>query len=163
MRKLKIFQNTIIVVMSLLAALNIYFIVRSIMMTPTVENVGNHVLFIVCLFLLLALIGLNIGNTIFSKKNGSTFLRPLAFEIDGSLNTKFIVFCCIWMAIAIACIVYFLLILFGVELYFSTFPRPLLYLIVNLLLLTLADAIFIVLFPVFGREDPSFYKKKNKY
>lgn len=160
--KLKIYQNSLIICLSLLAALNIYFIVRTCMLFPTVESIQDNVILLVCLIFLLAIIVMDIINTVLSRTKGSTFIKPLAFDDDKTLNTKFIVFCYIFGAISIGVIIYFILVLSGVELFFSTFPRPLSYLIVNLFSLTLLASVAIIVFPYVGREDISFQMKNRK-
>ena len=75
---LKIYQNTLIICLSLLAALNIYFIVRTCMLFPTVESIQDNVILLVCLIFLLAIIVMDIINTALSKTKGSTFIKPLA-------------------------------------------------------------------------------------
>ena len=160
--KLKIYQDVLIVCLSLLAALNVYFIVRTAMLFPTVESIQDNVILLVCLIFLLAIIVMDIVNTVISKKRGSTFIKPLAFDDDTTKNTKFIAFCYIFGIISIGVIVYFILILAGVELYFSTFPRPLAYLIVNLFSLTLLASVAIIVFPYVGTSDIAFQKKNRK-
>lgn len=114
--KLKIYQNTLIVCLFLLAALNIYFIVRTSMLFPSVESVQDNVILLVCLVFLLSMIILGIFNIFVSKKRGSTFIKPLAFDDDQTKNTKFIVFCYIFGVISIGVIVYFILVLSGLNL-----------------------------------------------
>ena len=160
--KLKIYQNVLIVLLTLLAALNIYFIVCTIMLFPTVESVQDNVILLVCLLFLLAIIVMDIVNTFISKTKGSTFIKPLAFDDDKTINTKFIVFCYIFGVISIGVVIYFALILSGMELYLSNFPRPLSYLIFNLFLLTLVASVSIIVFPYVGLSDISFQKKNRK-
>ena len=159
--KLKIYQNSLIVCLSLLAALNFYFIVRTSLLFPSVESVQDNVILLVCLVFLLSIIILGIFNIFVSKKRGSTFIKPLAFDDDQTKNTKFIVFCYIFGVISIGVIVYFILVLSGLNLYFSSFPRPLSYLIINLFSVTLLTTIAVILFPYVGMEDISFKKKKK--
>ena len=160
--KLKIYQNALIVCLSLLALLNIYFIVRTAMLFPTVESIQDNVILLVCLLFLLAIIVMDVINTVVSKSKGSTCIKPLAFDDDKTKNTKFIVFCYIFGILSIGVIVYFILVLSGLDLFFSTFPRPLSYLIINLFSLTLLASIAIILFPYVGMDDISFQKKNHK-
>ncbi|MBE6142170.1 MAG: hypothetical protein E7175_04975 [Erysipelotrichaceae bacterium] len=160
--KLKIYQNSLIVALIALALLNIYFIVRTAMLFPTVESIQDNIILLICLLVLLAMLVMDVINTFVSKTKGSTFIKPLAFDDDTTVNTKFIVFCYIFGVISIGVIIYFILILSGVQLFFSTFPRPLAYLIVNLFSLTLLACVAIILFPYVGRGDISFKKKNRK-
>ena len=122
----------------------------------------DNVILLISLIILLAIIVMDIINTFVSKTKGSTFIKPLAFDDDKTVNTKFIVFCYIFGAISIGVIVYFILILCGMELFFSTFPRPLAYLIINLFSLTLLACIAIIVFPYVGTSDISFQKKNRR-
>ena len=132
------------------------------MLFPTVESIQDNIILLICLLVLLAMLVMDVINTFVSKTKGSTFIKPLAFDDDTTVNTKFIVFCYIFGVISIGVIIYFILILSGVQLFFSTFPRPLAYLIVNLFSLTLLACIAIILFPYVGRSDISFKKKNRK-
>ena len=160
--KLKIYQNSLIVCLILLALLNVYFIVRTIMLYATTDSIQDNTILLVSLIVLLAMLVMNIINTFVSKTRGSTFIKALAFDDDSTLNTKFIVFCYIFGVISLGVIIYFILILCGLDLYFSQFPRPMSYLIVNVFSLTLLSSVAIILFPYFGKEDISFKKKKRK-
>lgn len=160
--KLKIYQNSLIVALIALAALNIFFIVKTAMLFPTVESIQDNVILLISLIILLAIIVMDIINTFVSKTKGSAFIKPLAFDDDKTVNTKFIIFCYIFGVISIGVIVYFILILCGMELFFSTFPRPLAYLIINLFSLTLLACIAIIVFPYVGTSDISFQKKNRR-
>ena len=160
--KLKAYQYSIIVTSILEILLNLYFIVRTIILMIGQESLQDYILLLVCLVMLLVILVMHVTNTFISKKQGSTFIKPLAFDNDTEVNTKFIVFCYIFGAISIGVIVYFILILSGMQLYFSHFIRPVSYLIVNLFTVTLTDAIFIILFPYLGRSDLAFSKKNRK-
>ncbi|MCR4880138.1 MAG: hypothetical protein K5906_04205 [Bacilli bacterium] len=162
MNKLKLYQNGLIGALGLLLALNIYFIVRTCMLFPTTDSIQDNVILLVCLVFLFVMIVMDIINTFVSKKRGSTFIKPLAFDDDLTINKKFIIFCYVLGVISIGVIVYFILVISGLNLYFASFPRPLHYLIINLFALTLLASIAIILFPYVGRSDIAFKKKNRK-
>ena len=160
--KLKLYRYAIIVVTSLLILLNLFFIVRTIILMIGQEGLSDYIIILVCLVMLLVILIMHIVNTFVSMKAGSTFIKPLAFDDDATKNTKFIIFCYVFGAISLGVIVYFILILSGMELYFSHFIKPVSFLIVNLFSVTLTDAIFIILFPYLGKEDLAFSKNNRK-
>lgn len=161
MKTLKIYQNAIIGVLFSLIGLNIYFIVRTIMMLPTAESLQDHILLLVCLFFLLAILVTDTVNTFISKTKGSAFIRALALNDDLSLNTKFIVFCYIFGTISIGVIIYFVFVLAGFPLYFASFPRPLSYLIINVMGLTLLASIVTILFPHLAKADMNYTVRRR--
>lgn len=162
MKKLKIYQTGLLISLGLLIALNIYFIIRTAMLFPGAPSIEDLVLLMVGLVVLLAILVLDFANTIYSKKNGSTFIKALAFNNDREVNTKFIVFCYFFGAISIGVIIYFLFVLAGFDLPFGNFPQPFKYLIINLFSLTLLICVAVILFPVMGREDKAFKIKVRK-
>jgi len=162
MRKLKIYQAGLLISLGLLIALNIYFIVRTALLFQGAPSIEDLVLLTVALVVLLVILVLDFVNTIYSKKNGSTFIKALAFNNDREVNTKFIVFCYFFGVISIGVIIYFLFVLNYSELPFGKFPTPFKYLIINLFSLTLLISIAVILFPYMGRSDPAFKIKQKK-
>ena len=160
--KLKIYQTLLLTCLFILAGLNVYFIIRTAMLFPTVDSIQDNVILLVCLVFLLAIIVMDIVNTFVSRKRGSTFIKALAYDNDTTKNVKFIAFSYIFGVISIGVIVYFILILCGVNLYFSNFPVPLCYLIINLFSLTLVACVAVILFPYLATSDISFQKKNRK-
>ena len=161
--KLKAYQTGLLVALGLLAALNIFFIVRSILIFASLEekNTSDFIIFMLSLVVLLAIIVMDFINTVVSKKRGSTFIRALAYNDETTINTKFVVFCYIFGAISLAVIIYFVLTLCGVKTYFTDFTPYALFLIVNTFALALVACLAVILFPILGKEDISFKVKKK--
>lgn len=151
--KIKYYRFAIFVVTALLLALNLFFIVRTVMIMTSVENVLDYVLLLVSLFLLTTMMVMHIVNTAISIKYGSAFIRPLIIDEQGFIITKFMGFTYVFMVISAGVVTYFMLVLFGVPLYFSSMLRPVSYLILNLFALTLTDCIFIVTYPLVANQD----------
>ena len=156
--KLKIYRISLFICLFLIAGLTIFAIVRSIILFSSIKNTADAVMYIVALFVLLAFIGLEIGNTFVSLKQGSTFAKALAFDNDGTLNKKGLVIFSLMGLACLAAVIYFLLLLCGLNLYFAFFAKPMQYVIFLVFLTGFINALFILLFPLLGREDPSLRK-----
>lgn len=161
--KLKIYQRGILVALALLIALNIFFIVRSIIIqVNTVNpNTSDFIIFMIALVVLLAILVMDFINTVVSLKKGSTFIRALAYNNDTEKNTRFIVFCYIFGVISIGVIIYFIFVLCGMTEFFTFASYPAIFLIINTFALALVACITIILFPILGKEDISFKVKKK--
>lgn len=159
--KLKTYRILVYVVMTLLACLSIYLIVRTSMLFAVEgTNIADNVIFIICLVFVLVLEVMNILNTRTSIKRGSTFVRPLVYDDDDTYNNKFIIFCYVFGVISLGVLIYFILLVTGVAPKNFNFPIPLYYLILNVFALTLAICVLVPLFKLTGKQDPSFKHKK---
>jgi len=161
MTKLKWYHIGLLTGFFLILGLVIFFLVDAIIFATKQENPGNAILFIICDFVLIAIIGLFIYNTFHSIKHGSNFIKVLLYD-DKRLITKGLVITSITLVCFIIILVYVILIKCGVNVPLNTMPLPLADMIIGLMVFCIFNSVAILLFPLLGKEDISF-KKKQKF
>ena len=159
--KLKLYRILLLTCLFALASLVIFFIVNTIVYFKTIENSTDGVMYIVSLFVLLAFLGLEIGNTFVSFKNGSTFAKAIAYNQDYSFNLTGVIIMSVAGFASLAGAIYTLLLILGLKLPLSTFDKQLLYVVFGTLMTMVVNSLFVLLFPLLGKEDTSMKKKDS--
>lgn len=160
--KLKLYRTLLLTLLFINAILNIYFIVMSVIHLIPAEVKDDYIMFIVCFVISTAFIVLEISNTFRSFKEGSSFVKPLMFEEDNSLNKKGFIIMSVIASIGLIALTLGILGMFNITIPGSSLPLGFYYLITSVGLIALINGGFSILFPFVGKEDKSFLKKIKK-
>ena len=163
--KLKVYRISLISCLVISFALTVFFLVLAIknIIGLEKEEMMDGIMYILCFVLNLAFLGLEIGNTIYSYKTGSNFIKNLTFNEDGSLNNKLIKILTILEVIVGAVIIYFAIIYKGDKTLPLSELTPLAKSVAITFFVTVfVDMTFILLFPILGKDDPSLQLEKEK-
>jgi hypothetical protein len=146
--KLKLFRIFLITSLFLLIGLAVYFTVLTVLSMIGQEDsvIGDGVLFILCFLATIAVIGLEIGNTIRSVKEGSSFMHTLYVDEFDVEHKKVPIFCTFLSITSIAVIAYVVALLCGVELMGSDWNHNFLRLLIVVFSLIAIDSIFLALY-----------------
>lgn len=120
-------------------------------------------MYIVCLVLNLAFLGLEVFNTYRSLTTGSNFAKNLAINEDGSLNKRFLVVLGFIDVFVLFAIIYLSVIYKGVY----DLPLNELAPLAKAVSIVFSVTVFvnithILLFPILGKQDPSMQQVKNQ-
>lgn len=153
--KLKIYRIFYISLLSLVFGLTIYSIVDTIIKSLTHENKEECIIFSLCLFLLAIFLIFQIINIVRSFSKGGQFIHYLVFDNkEFQINKKFFVIINILLALVIAILVYFVLILFNdFGLIFNNSFIGVKYLFIDFAITIIINFVFIDLYLLVYKED----------
>lgn len=163
--KLKVYRISLLCCLMVSCILSIYFLILSIQNVIGVskENLMDAIMYIVCLVLNLAFLGLEIHNTFYSFKTGSNFAKNLSFNEDGSLNSKFLVILAVLDVFVLGGIVYLSIIYKGVyDLPLNQLAPLAKAVSIAFLVTVFVNITYTLLFPLLGKEDPSLQQNNKK-
>lgn len=162
--KLKIYRYTLLSSLIVVLGFNVLFLTLDIinLIQHGADNIFDEIMYILCLLLSLCFIGLQIYNTIISFKKGSMFIKNLAYNDDNSLNDRFLKLLGIADVILFVLVIYSILLYCGVSLPLKDLSQAIKSIMVTFISILFIDALFILLFPLLGKDDPAFSKAKEK-
>ena len=156
--KLKVYRISLLSCLAISFALSVYFLILAInnIIGIEKENLTDGIMYILCLVLNLAFIGLEVFNTFYSYKTGSNFAKNLSYNEDGSLNSKFLVVLSVLDVICVLATIYLSIIYKGVNDLPLNELQPLAKAVsIAFLVTVIVNITYILLFPILGKEDPS--------
>lgn len=163
--KLKVYRISLISCLVISFALTIFFLVLAIKNIIGVDqdNMMDGIMYILCFVLNLAFLGLEIGNTIYSYKTGSNFVKNLTFNDDGSLNSKLLkVLSVLEVFVVIATIYLFVIYKGEINLPLSDLTQLSKSVAIVFFVTIFVNITFVLLFPILGKEDPSLQLENEK-
>lgn len=151
--KLKIYRYSLLILLTSLFGASVFFFAKTIMLIPSINNVSDTIIFILSFLVLFAFIGLEFANTIVSTKKGSTFVKPLAYDRDGSLNKRGLVIFSLMGIAGLAAAIYSLFVVLDYPLYFAILAKPIQYLALSLFTLVFINMFYIDLYVILKLDN----------
>ena len=151
--KLKNYRYSLLTLLASLFGASVFFFVKTIMLIPSINNVSDTIIFILSFLVLFAFIGLEFTNTIVSMKKGSTFVKPLAYDRDGSLNKRGLVIFSLMGIASLAAAIYSLFVVLDYPLYFAILAKPIQYLALSLFTLVFINMFYIDLYVILKLDN----------
>jgi hypothetical protein len=113
----------------------------------------DAIIFSICFLVLIVFNIFQIYSIIKSIKNGGVFLKGFLFNQDNQINKKIFIIINIVLLFAIIGLIYSILLTCGLDIYFSTFPKSLDYLMIGFFNLMMMDIIFADFYPLIEKDD----------
>lgn len=163
--KLKVYRISLLSCLTISFALTVFFLVLAIKNIIGIEqeNMMDGIMYILCFVLNLAFLGLEFGNTIYSYKTGSNFVKNLTFNEDGSLNSKLLKVLSV-LEFFVCIITIYLFIIYKGEgnLPLSELTKLAKSVAIVFFVTIFVNITFVLLFPLLGKEDPSLQLNNEK-
>lgn len=161
--KLKLYRISLII---LLLASFVITLIFGIKTTISVlkfdkEKLMDGIIYILCFVMLLMFTAMEVINTILSFKNGSVYIKGLAFNDNNTLNRNSLIVTGGIASLSIFAIYYISIILRGRNLPLYKLEIEAKHFMLVSFILVLINAIAVLLFPIFGKDDQAFNDKKK--
>ena len=147
MTKLKIYRFSLLTSLFLLVFGTLFFLVLTAMNFADYAEVMDGVMYIIAFVVLLAFVGLEIGNTIVSFKKGSNFVKALAYDSDKEINKRGLFIFALLLVVSLGASIYMLFVILGYNIFFSALSKPVQYIAFMFFLTAFVDMTFILLYP----------------
>ena len=155
--KLKIYRISLLSALSISAIITLIFGIISTINVTGFDSLKltDGIMYILCYILLFIFIGLEITNTILSFKNGSVYIKGLAYDDNNQINRNTLFAVGGIALFSLIAIVYLSVVASGFNLPLSSLDIEALYFMICASITVLINATFVVLFPVLAYEDQS--------
>ncbi len=152
--KILVHRILLLTLLILAFAMDVTFLVVTLIGLIQSGNVNfDQIMYIICFILSLSFIGLEIFNTIISFKNGSNFIKNLAYNDDNSLNSRFLLLVRIGCFLILGILIYAIIICFNNSLFLANLELASKELIIVFTSILLVDALAIATYPFFDKLD----------
>lgn len=125
------------------------------------EKLMDGIIYILCYVMLLMFTAMEVINTILSFKNGSVYIKGLAFNDNNTLNRNSLIVTGGIASLSIFAIFYISIILRGRNLPLYKLETEAKHFMLVSFILVLINAIAVLLFPIYGKDDQAFNDQKK--
>lgn len=160
--KLKLYRILLLTCFFLTLVANTFFTVMTVIEMIPAESKDDYIMFIICFVVASAFVILELANTFRSFKEGSSFVKPLMYDDDDTINNKGIIIMSLIGIIGLALLIVGILGSCNIRIEGLTLPTGFYYLITSAGALATINGGFAVLFLTTGKQDIAFSKKKKK-
>jgi len=151
--KIKIYRLVWIICLFVSLLLNIALALLMFYQISNTTESEDAIIFSICFLVLIVFNIFQIYSIIKSIKNGGVFLKGFLFNQDNQINKKIFIIINIVLLFAIIGLIYSILLTCGLDIYFSTFPKSLDYLMIGFFNLMMMDIIFADFYPLIEKDD----------
>ena len=158
--KLKMYRISLIITLIISACVTLLFGIISTINVTNFDQIKltDGIMYILCYVLLLVFTILEIINTILSFKNGSVYIRGLAYNDNKEINRNTLTITGGIVIISLFAIVYLLIILSGANIPLSTLDIEAIYFMICTSILVIINATYVLLFPILAFDDQSLHE-----
>ena len=151
--KIKIYRLVWIICLFVSLLLNIALALLMFYQISNTTESEDAIIFSICFLVLIVFNIFQIYSIIKSIKNGGVFLKGFLFNQDNQINKKIFIIINIVLLFAIIGLIYSILLTCGLDIYFSTLPKSLDYLMIGFFNLMMMDIIFADFYPLIEKDD----------
>lgn len=151
--KIKIYRLVWIICLFVSLLLNIALALLMFYQISNTTESEDAIIFSICFLVLIVFNIFQVYSIIKSIKNGGVFLKGFLFNQDNQINKKIFIIINIVLLFAIIGLIYSILLACGLDIYFSTFPKSLDYLMIGFFNLMMMDIIFADFYPLIEKDD----------